>query len=229
MMARKSRKHRNESTVPTHPLPLRTAAYLRYSEAKLASPPESIENQLKTIKAFLVRRPDLTLASAYTDVDDHSFQREGFQQMIQAIESRKIDCVIVKDLSILGRNPIEIGYYIESYFPRHNIHLISISDQIEATDGIFNLGKQNSKFVSDDYVDQLQDQIVLLHYEVGKVNLQIERQKFLIDSLEPSVQKEIITPEEGKELHLVFKSKQAELVKVRNQLLENIQRIRINM
>lgn len=47
------------------------------------------------------------------------------------------------DLSRLGRNLIETGYYIEKYFPLHKIRLISVTDQIETVDGISNLDKQN--------------------------------------------------------------------------------------
>ena len=144
-MARRSRKHIEKNAVPTRLLALRAAAYLRISEAKPGLPPESIENQLKIIEEFLVRRPDMTLAVTYTDVNvsGRSFQREGFQEMIRAIESGKIDCVIVKDLSRLGRNMIETGYYIEKYFPLHSIRLISVTDRVETIDGITNLNKQN--------------------------------------------------------------------------------------
>lgn len=72
----------------------------------------------------------------------------------------------------------------------------------------------------------LSDQIVLLLHEVGNVNMKIEWQKFLIETLEPNVQKGIITPEESKELRFAFESKQKQLVKIRDQFLEQIQRIR---
>lgn len=75
-------------------------------------------------------------------------------------------------------------------------------------------------------IGDLWDQIVRLQHEICEVDLQIERQKFLIDSLEPNVQKEIITVQESKELRLAFESKQSELAKVRNQLLGKIQRVR---
>lgn len=145
IMARKSRKHIEKATVSTLPLALRAAAYRRIPEAKPGLPPESIENQLKIIEEFLARRPDMTLAATYTDVNVsvRSFQREGFQEMIRAIESGKIDCVIVKDLSRLGRNMIETGYYIEKYFPIHGVHLISVTDQVETVDGISNLDERN--------------------------------------------------------------------------------------
>lgn len=144
-MARKSRKQIETSIVANHSSILRTAAYLRISEVKPELPSESIENQMKIIEEFLNYRLDLTLTATYTDVNvsGRNFQREGFQQMIEAIEGGKIDCVVVKDLSRLGRNLIETGYYIEKYFPLHSIRLISVTDQVETADGISNLDKQN--------------------------------------------------------------------------------------
>ena len=75
---------------------------------------------MKIIEEFLNYRPDLTLTATYTDVNvsGRNFQREGFQQMIEAIDGGKIDCVVVKDLSRLGRNLIETGYYIELHWTR---------------------------------------------------------------------------------------------------------------
>ena len=157
------------------------------------------------IKNFLDYRRDLTLATTYVDTNTTGpdFQRRSFRQMIEAIEDNKIDCVIVESLSRLGQNPIEVGYYIESYFPRHSIFLISVTDYIKITDGVSNPDKRNSvnscPFVKDIKGDcilcpisakkfdihtyQIQDQIVLLQHEIGEVNLRIVQQKFLIESL----------------------------------------------
>lgn len=67
---------------------------------------------------------------------------------------------------------------------------------------------------------------MLLQYVVERVNLQIERQGFLIKRLKPNVQKGLITPEEGEEFRFAFESKKKELVKIRNHLLEMALRIR---
>ena len=52
--------------------------------------------------------------------------------MLSDIESGKVGCVIVKDLSRLGRNAIDTGYYIERYFPSHNVRFISVTDQFDS-------------------------------------------------------------------------------------------------
>ncbi len=152
-MARKSRKPQasiSDSAVKTNTSDyFRAAAYLRISEAKDNLPPESIENQLKIIQEFLKHQPDISLIATYSDINvsGRHFQRKGFQKMLAAIEAGKIDCVIVKDLSRLGRNVIETGYYIEMYFPLHHVRLISVTDHVDTVDGVTNLNKGNSNSI----------------------------------------------------------------------------------
>ena len=63
-----------------------------------------------------------------------NFHRPGFQQMLSDIEAGHINCVIVKDLSRLGRNSIDTGYYIEQYFHAHNVRFIAVTDQFDTAD-----------------------------------------------------------------------------------------------
>ncbi|MBL7576062.1 Site-specific DNA recombinase [Peptoniphilus asaccharolyticus DSM 20463] len=60
-----------------------------------------------------------------------NFERPSFKKMITDIENRKINCVITKDLSRLGRNYLQSGAYIEMYFPQKNIRYIAITDGID--------------------------------------------------------------------------------------------------
>lgn len=64
-----------------------------------------------------------------------SFDRPAFKRMINDIEQKKINCVIVKDLSRLGRNYLECGYFIEKYFPEHNVRFIAVNDFYDALEG----------------------------------------------------------------------------------------------
>lgn len=64
-----------------------------------------------------------------------NFDRDGFKEMISDIETKKIDCVVVKDLSRLGRNYLDSGYYIEKYFPEHRIRFIAVNDSLDSNDG----------------------------------------------------------------------------------------------
>ena len=69
------------------------------------------------------------------------FDRPAFQEMLQDIENGKIDCIVVKDLSRLGRDYITVGYYLEMFFPRENVRFVLINDQFDTIDGITNRDK----------------------------------------------------------------------------------------
>jgi len=60
-----------------------------------------------------------------------TFDRPEFNRMIKDLEEQKINMVITKDLSRLGRDYIKTGYYIENYFPENNIRYVAILDGID--------------------------------------------------------------------------------------------------
>jgi len=57
-----------------------------------------------------------------------NYNRPGFQEVIELVQAGKIECIIVKDLSRLGRNYIETGNFIEKICPMLNLRLIAIND-----------------------------------------------------------------------------------------------------
>ena len=60
-----------------------------------------------------------------------NFNRPGFQRMIQDVQNKKINLVITKDLSRLGRDYIMTGYYTENYFKDNRVRYIAINDGID--------------------------------------------------------------------------------------------------
>ncbi len=80
-----------------------------------------------------VKENDLELIKEYVDdgISGTTFDRPGFNKMLQDIENRTINMVITKDLSRLGRDYIKTGHYIENYFPQNNIRYVSITDGID--------------------------------------------------------------------------------------------------
>ena len=60
-----------------------------------------------------------------------SFDRPAFRRMIDDIEAKKVNMVITKDLSRLGRDYIMTGHYMERYFPEHRVRYISLLDGID--------------------------------------------------------------------------------------------------
>lgn len=64
-----------------------------------------------------------------------NFNRPGFQKMLEDIEAGYVTTVIVKDMSRLGRNYLQVGYYTDSYFPEHNVRFIAINDGVDSEVG----------------------------------------------------------------------------------------------
>ena len=134
-MARKSRKQRL-APMPAPSLYVYVALYIRLSVEDNKKRGCSVENQKLVLNDFLADKPDFVVYDTYIDngATGTNFHRPGFQQMLSDIEAGHIDCVIVKDLSRLGRNSIDTGYYIEQYFHTHNVRFIAVTDQFDTAD-----------------------------------------------------------------------------------------------
>lgn len=113
------------------------AVYVRLSREdgdKLES--ESVSSQKTIVTDFLSKHSDVNLADYYVD-DGWSgtdFDRPDFQRMMDDIRNKKVNCVIVKDLSRFGRNYVEAGKYLEVVFPMLKIRFIAINDNIDSID-----------------------------------------------------------------------------------------------
>ena len=110
------------------------AIYCRLSKEDENAETES--SSIATQKALLtdyVRSHGWHLRATYID-DGYSgtnFERPRFQDMIRDIEDGKINCVITKDLSRLGRNYLDCGLYLEVFFPEHGVRYISVNDGVD--------------------------------------------------------------------------------------------------
>lgn len=132
-MARKSRKHPILVPAEASGGCVRAALYIRLSVEDNGNRGDSIETQRMLLYDFVAGHPEMQVQNVYTDngLSGTHFNRPGFQQMLEDIEAGKIDCVIVKDLSRLGRNLIDTGYYIEQYFFTRHIRFIAITDNFD--------------------------------------------------------------------------------------------------
>lgn len=134
-MARKSRKKTNAPALAPS-LYIQVALYIRLSVEDNKKRGCSVENQKLVLNDFLADKPDFVVYDTYIDngATGTNFHRAGFQQMLSDIEAGHVNCVIVKDLSRLGRNSIDTGYYIEQYFYTHNVRFIAVTDQFDTAD-----------------------------------------------------------------------------------------------
>lgn len=110
------------------------ALYCRLSkDDDLLGESNSITNQKEILKQY-AKENNLNIYDIYID-DGYSgtnFDRPDFKRMIQDIKDKKVNMVIVKDTSRLGRDYIGFGEYVEKIFPEHQVRLISILDNYDS-------------------------------------------------------------------------------------------------
>lgn len=118
--------------IPEEPVQgFRTAAYVRLSmEDSGKIDGYSLQNQKDLLMSFINDHNDLHLYKMYVDngYTGTQFDRPAFDEMMQDMKSGLINCIVVKDLSRLGRNYLEAGNYLEQIFPFFKVRFISITD-----------------------------------------------------------------------------------------------------
>lgn len=136
-MARKSKYSSNENVVNKKVWSV--ALYIRLSQEDSDNGTEkqesnSVTSQKTLLNEFIEEHDDLIVYDTYIDdgFTGTDFNRPSFQRLLEDMRSGNINCVIVKDLSRLGRNYIEVGNYIEQVFPLFNIRFIAINDSVDS-------------------------------------------------------------------------------------------------
>lgn len=107
--------------------------YVRLSKEDTS---DSIENQKAVIQGVLLHYPEIHIHKVREDdgYTGTNFFRPGFQQVIQDITEQKINCLVVKDLSRIGRNYLQVGAYVQEFFPQHGVRLLAIQDGYDSLD-----------------------------------------------------------------------------------------------
>ncbi len=115
----------------------KVAIYIRLSKEDVDrgyDESESIKNQRTLLTKYVenlgwnYKLMDIYIDQGFTGTN---FNRPGFQRMIKDIELGRINMVVTKDLSRLGRDYIETGEYIEKWFPEKNVRYVSVTDGID--------------------------------------------------------------------------------------------------
>ena len=115
----------------------RFGEYLRLSsedKVKEGDVSYSIENQKMLAEMVLSNEKDSKICKCYIDdgFTGTDFNRPGFQELIDDIYARKINAIIVKDLSRLGRNYIAVGEFIDEVIIKYNIRFVAINDNVDS-------------------------------------------------------------------------------------------------
>jgi DNA invertase Pin-like site-specific DNA recombinase len=92
----------------------------------------SISNQKELLEDFSKKNGFVNVKIFADDgISGVTFQRNEFKKLIELIENYEIGILIVKDLSRLGRNYLEVGNLTENVLPMHNVRFISVNDGVD--------------------------------------------------------------------------------------------------
>ncbi len=120
-------------TLIGNPGDYRAALYIRLSkEDDRDRESQSVTNQRSMLEAF-AREHGLSVHGVYADdgYSGTSFDRPAFNRMMADIRDLKINMVITKDMSRLGRDYIQTGHYLEKFFPENRVRYISLLDGVD--------------------------------------------------------------------------------------------------
>lgn len=135
------------------------AIYARLSREDNLSNSDSIENQIALLERYIDARPYLQLADIFADngFTGTDFERPEWQRLMEAVQQRKINCIIVKDLSRLGRNYIETGEFLEKICPFFGIRFIAVNDNFDTDTAEANgqLSVSLSNIINDYYAKDI--------------------------------------------------------------------------
>lgn len=162
-MARKSRVAGNAiDIVPARNGVYRTGIYARLSSEDKEE--DTLDNQIYLLKSHVESQADMVLTDTYADngFSGTNFQRPQFIRLMEDVKSGKINCIVVKDLSRLGRNYIETGNYIENVFPFLNVRFISVTDEFDTVngDGVEAMVVSFKNLVNDVYAKDISRKII---------------------------------------------------------------------
>lgn len=102
---------------------------------------ESIENQIEIIRQYITvqnnnsnKKQKFEIYDIYIDrgISGTSFERKGFERLMEDVRNRKVNCIIVKDLSRFGRDYLETGNYIEKILPFLEVRFIAVTDGFDS-------------------------------------------------------------------------------------------------
>lgn len=138
----------------------------------------TIETQMQLLHSFVDGAKDIVVEKEYFDISQTGtdFERAGFDEMIQDMRQGRVDCIIVKDLSRLGRNYIETGNYVERIFPFFGVRFIAVTDGFDSEKDDVSLMVCLSNIFNEYYSRDLGKKIKAAHRASWKTGKCIARQ-----------------------------------------------------
>ena len=182
----------------------------------------TIVNQKKLIEIYLEEQDNMEIVDYYVDdgFTGTNFNRPDFQRMLQDIVNGKINGIIIKDLSRLGRNYKETGKYLEEIFPIYNIRIIAINDKIDSfldPESISNLMVPFKNLSNEHYSRDLSKKVSSAYKTMAKTGQFVAGTTPYGYKLDPEDKHHLVIDEEEKDI----------VLKIFNMALEGNGRIKI--
>ncbi|HEM6181894.1 TPA: recombinase family protein [Streptococcus suis] len=139
-MVRTKNRYRKETIEEIPCQTYRTGIYIRLSKERTESwrnKSQSLETQESLARAF-AKEKGLVVTKCYIDYEysGTTFSRPAYQNMMDDLKKGFINCILIRDLSRLGRNYIEMGRLIDKVFPFMGVRFISINDNLDTLNGL---------------------------------------------------------------------------------------------
>ena len=167
-MARKSRTQPKQSPDTLNVLSkvYKTAIYVRLSAEKDETRDrKTLINQRNLIKNFVDQQMDMEIHDIYMDdeISGTTFDRPEFERMMSDMRAGRINCIVVKDLSRLGRDYIETGNLVERVFPMMNIRFVAITDNYDSSKKDADLMVAVTNIANDLYAKDISKKVSTAH------------------------------------------------------------------
>jgi len=168
----------------------------------------TIVNQKEMLSSFVDGNKDMIVFDCYTDdgYTGTNFNRPGFKQMFNDVINGNVNAILVKDLSRLGRNYLEVGKYIEEIFPIYNLRIISINDNVDSflnPDSIRGLMVPMKNLVNETYSKDISEKVI------STFEIMAKNGKFIAGTSPYGY-----TFDSNDKHHLVIDEKEAEIVRI---------------
>ncbi len=174
-MARTKRRYYINTQEATTVSIYRTGVYVRLSKERTESwrnKSQSLETQESLARAF-AEEHGLTVVKCYVDYEysGTTLKRPAFQEMLSDVKAGKINCILIRDLSRLGRDYIEMGKLIDKVFPFLGVRFISINDHLDTLRGMdekksFEVEIKN--LVNDLYSKDISKKVIASHVQKAR-------------------------------------------------------------
>ena len=186
-----------------------TAIYARLSREDNLCGSDSIEHQVALLKSYIDDRPFLHLVEVFSDngFTGTDFERPEWQRLIAAVQKGEINCIIVKDLSRLGRNYIESGEFLEKICPFFGIRFISVNDDFDTETAEENgqLSASLSNIINDYYAKDISRKVTTaLRSKMERGEYIGKWAKYGYSKSPNDKNKLIINPETAPIVHLIY-------------------------